>query len=47
MHEKLGESLVGRHEDGRSRLAGASDRGRVGSVVEAKTGNSTDFADRR
>ena len=47
MHERLGDSVVGRHEDGRSRLTGGRDRGRVGPVVEAKTGNSTDFADRR
>jgi hypothetical protein len=47
VHEKLGDSVIGRHDDGRSRLAGERDRGRVGSVGEAKTGNSTDFADCR
>ena len=47
VHEKLGDSVVGRHGDGRGRLAAARDRGRVGPVVEGETGNSADVADRR
>jgi len=45
--EKLGDSAVGRHEDSRVRLAAARDRGRVGPVVVAETGNGADVAERR
>jgi hypothetical protein len=37
VHEKLANSVVGRHGDGRSRFATALDRGRVVLVVEAET----------
>ena len=47
MHEKQGNSVVGRHGDGRGRLAAARDLGRVGLVVEAETGNNADVAERR
>ena len=47
MHEKLANSVVGRHGDGRGRLAAARDLGRVGLVVKAETGNNADVAYRR
>ena len=47
MHENLGDSIAGRHGDGRGRLATVRDRGRVGPVVEAETGNSAEVAERR
>jgi len=47
VHEKLGDSVVWRPEDGRGRLAAARNRGRVGPVVESETGNSAGVADRR
>jgi hypothetical protein len=47
VQEKVGDSVVERHGDGRGRLAAARDRGRVGPVVEAETGNSADVADQR
>jgi hypothetical protein len=47
VQEKVGDSVVECHGDGRGRLAAARDRGRVGPVVEAETGNSADLADRR
>ena len=47
MHEKLRDSVVGRHGDGRGRLAAARDLGRVGLVVEAETGDNADVADQR
>jgi hypothetical protein len=47
VHEKLGDSVVGRHGDGCGRLATVRDRGRVGPVMEAETGNSADVADQR
>ena len=47
VHDKLGNSVVGRHGDGRGRLAAARDGGRVSPVVKADTGNSADVADRR
>ena len=45
--EKVGDSVVERHGDGRGRLAAARDRRRVGPIVEAETGNSADIADHR
>jgi hypothetical protein len=47
VHEELGNAVVGPHGDGRGRLAAARDRGRVGPIVEAETGNSADIADHR
>jgi hypothetical protein len=47
VHEKLGDSVVRGHGDGRDRLAAARDRGRVSPVVKADTGNSADVADHR
>jgi hypothetical protein len=47
VQEKLGDSLVGLHGDGRGRLGAARDGGRVGPLVEARTGNSAHVADRR
>ena len=47
MHENLGDSMAGRHGDGRGRLATVRDRGRVGPVVQAESGNNADVAERR
>jgi hypothetical protein len=47
VHEKLGDSVVEGHGDGRGRLTAARDLGRVGPVVEAETGNSAAVAERR
>ena len=47
VHDKLGNPVVGRHGDGRGRLAAARDGGRVSPVVKADTGNSADVADHR
>jgi hypothetical protein len=47
VHEELGNAVVGPHGDGRGRLAAARDRGRVRPVVEAKTDNNADVAERR
>ena len=47
MHEKAGDSVVGRHGDGRGRLSAVRDLGRVGPVLEAETGNNADVAERR
>ena len=46
MQDELDASVVGRHGDGHGRRGVGRDRGRVGSVVEAETGNSANVADR-
>jgi hypothetical protein len=47
VHEKLRDSVVRAHADGCGRLAAPRDRGRVGPVVQAESGNNADVAERR